>query len=1173
MMKKFSVALIVLALCFLCSTVAFGQGRDTTRGNLGGTVIDTSQAAIPDATVTATGPLGSVTQTSKADGTFLFTALVPGVYAVKVEKDGFQTVTLTGIQVLINNTASINVSMPVGAVTTSIEVTGATTNVDVASSSVNSTLTSDFLSSIPVQRNVSSVMLLAPGVVSGLRSGGGVTGTAVGSAATDANPSISGASGLENLYVADGVVLNDPAYGGLGGFSTVYGALGVGITPEFVQQEEIKTAGFEPQYGHATGGVIQIVTKSGSNQMHGTIGGYFEGPGMQSVFANKDDFHPLNLIGRHLDNGEYEGDFELGGYVPGFKNHLFYFGAFDPTFFNDFEAPAIGSGLYTLYHGQVNRRTNTYAYAGKLTWQVNGSMSVESSVFGDPSHTNHAPFSTLNADNTSGNSKWDFGTRNWDTRMYGAISPTWTADFAYTHSWNHFTETPEDTSIYPIEDQTQTGGDGFDVNGNDLQPGAGQRGDYQAQGLGTGILVNYTSHAQSLTFDTTKIFHFAGQHSFSAGYFWQYPVYDDLTKYSFLTYAIPGDNATSSGGTGTGAGAGKMSDAELQLQLAPGTCTLCPLMNVPGFSVPVRVMLYQVRGRFDGGISHNTGKYHAAYANDSWQMGSHATLNLGLRWEQQRLTGSAAHAFFNDQWSPRIGFIVSPNPDSKVYVDFDRLAYVLPLDMAVRELSSEDDNLNEYWAPASSGGLVTTDNYGTVNFVPDQAHLLNGATGGIGKTANIEIQSGGEPFTPGIRMEYNDEWVVGAEHKFSGGFFGSVRYVDRRMKRVVEDEVGASVEQLTALAYNGGAYSYVIGNPSATQAIFVTPNEKTFGAVDQSTPAASCPGANPGTTSIDVFDCALQTAINDPSKTNAQALESFGYPSACIGSDNIPTPYNAPNMQNTFGTTVGSACFPSVNQGAWSIPNPDAGKKGQPNNIADPNALFGGEYFPTGCSYCHPGLYPNAARNYQAVEFELNKSFRNNWQVQSNFRVGRLVGNYEGAFRNDNDQSDPGISSLFDLTNGDLGLLGQQLGIGPLNTDRKYVLNILPSYTIADGFAKNLELGTAVSVLSGVPWTTLAAQEIYGNAGEVPLYGRGDLGRSPVTGTVGAHLMYPIKFTESKQLKLSFDAFNIANTKRVIRTTQDVDLSFQVLNQDFTNHIPLSFVPPFSARFSVLFTF
>jgi hypothetical protein len=67
--------------------------------------------------------------------------------------------------------------------------------------------------------------------------------------------------------------------------------------------------------------------------------------------------------------------------------------------------------------------------------------------------------------------------------------------------------------------------------------------------------------------------------------------------------------------------------------------------------------------------------------------------------------------------------------------------------------------------------------------------------------------------------------------------------------------------------------------------------------------------------------------------------------------------------------------------------------------------------------------------------------------------------------------------------------------------------------------------------------------------------------------------MYPIHFGESKALNLEFDAFNIANTKRVVRTTQGVDLSFGVLNADFSDHVPLSFVAPFSAQFAVKFTF
>ena len=1078
---------------------------------------------MPDATITITGPLGTQTKTTTGEGGFLFDSLVPGSYSVKVEKQGFKATVLPSVEVLINNTATVNVTLEIGAVTTTVEVTSSAEAVDPTASSINSSLTDEFFNSIPVARNVSSVMMLAPGVVSGLGTSGGGGGMAVGevkgSAATDANPSINGASGLENLYVADGVVLNDPSYGGLGGFSTVYGPLGVGITPAFVKEEEVKTAGFEPQYGHATGGVIQIVTKSGSTQWHGQAGAYIEGPGMQDTFANKDDSHPVNLIGRHLSNGQYEGDFELGGYVPGLRNNLFFFGAFDPTFFNDYEAPAVGSGIFTLSN-EVDRRTTTYAYAGKLTYKINSSTSVESSVFGDPSHTGHGPFSTLNTDNTSGYSKWDFGTRNWDARVYTAITPSWTADFAFTYDWNHFTETPADTTIYPITDQTQIAGL------------AGQRGQFTAQGLGTGIIVNYQAHAEALNFDTTKIFHFGGTHSLSVGYFWQYPTYDDVTSYSTPKYAIPGTNATGGalpgGPPGTAAAAGKMSDAALELQLAPSGCSLCPLMDVPGYATPQPVVLYQVRGRFDGGISVSTGKYHAAYVNDSWQMSPHVTLNLGLRWEQQRLTGTAARAFFNDQWSPRIGFIVSPNPDSKIYADFDRLAFVLPLDMAVRELGGEDDNLNEYWAPAAdASNMVTFDKYGTVNFVPDAAHLLNNANGGVLVPASIEIQSGGEPFVPSTRFEYNDEFVVGAEHKFHGGFFVSARYIDRRMKRVIEDMVGQSVEQLTALAFNGGSYSYVIGNPGANFAHFVTPNEITW------TPT-------------------------DPSNPNASA------PAGCFDSMGNITPYTSGSMYNTFGVLQGAACFPAVN--------------GQLNT--SPTALFGGEYYPGACptnssgrSYCQPGLYPNAERNYQAVEFEVNKAFSNNWLLQSNFRVGRLLGNYEGAYRNDNGQSDPGISSLFDLTNGDLGLLGQQLGIGPLNTDRKYVLNVEPSYTIPTGFAKSLVLGAAVNIESGVPLTTLAAQQIYGNPGEVPLYGRGNLGFSPATGTVSAHMEYPWKFSEEKQLKFEFDAFNIADTKRSILSEQEVDLSFGQPNADFANHIPLTFVAPFSARFAVIFSF
>ena len=95
-----------------------------------------------------------------------------------------------------------------------------------------------------------------------------------------------------------------------------------------------------------------------------------------------------------------------------------------------------------------------------------------------------------------------------------------------------------------------------------------------------------------------------------------------------------------------------------------------------------------------------------------------------------------------------------------------------------------------------------------------------------------------------------------------------------------------------------------------------------------------------------------------------------------------------------------------------------------------------------------PDGFVKPVRRYNAVEFELDKRFSNHWLAFVNFRWGNLWGNYEGAFRNDNGQSDPGISSLFDFTAGKLGLLGDQFQPGFLSTDRRTIGNLFLSYNV-----------------------------------------------------------------------------------------------------------------------------
>ena len=238
-------------------------------------------------------------------------------------------------------------------------------------------------------------------------------------------------------------------------------------------------------------------------------------------------------------------------------------------------------------------------------------------------------------------------------------------------------------------------------------------------------------------------------------------------------------------------------------------------------------------------------------------------------------------------------------------------------------------------------------------------------------------------------------------------------------------------------------------------------------------------------------------------------------------------------------------------------------------------ASFGGEFYPDG----KPDTYKDPKREYEAVEFEVNKSFSHNWALSVNYRIAQLRGNYEGAFRNDNAQADPGISSLFDFTEGQLGLLANQQSIGFLSTDVKHVLNAHATYVVPNGRVKGFVIGGGVTVRSGNPLSTLVAQQAYQNAGEVPILGRGDLGRSPVTGSVDVHLEYPWRITERLALKVGFDMFNIANSTRQTTAQQFYDLGFGSKNVDFGKPVTTStfqnqgFVDPFSSRLSLKLEF
>jgi hypothetical protein len=1101
----------LLCLLLICLPV-FAQ-ETAVKGNISGVVQDSTGAVVPAAKVSLTGPQGERVATTEADGRFLFSLLQPGAYGIKVEKQGFRASEVKGVVVDIGKTTSLALKLEPGAVGEVIEVTGNATTVDTTSTAVGADLSDTFYQQVPVARNVASLFYVAPGAAD---SGG----------AGHANPSISGASGLENLYMADGVNITDSAYGGLGTFTRRQGSIGSGINLSFIKEVSVKTGGFEPQYGEATGGVVQLVTKSGSNQWHGEIGGYAAPQGAEGTFLQT-DLARTNKRGTYNGNANYDADGQLGGYVPGFKNHLFFFGDFNPSWGQQFVQSPPTAGLAAL--GQLTLFARTYNYAGKLTFRLNDNHQFEGSVFGDPTKTNATAQNwVLNTPNNTGFSKWDYGSRNVVARYNGTLSPTWLVNGSFTWEHGHFTESPRFDVLQVVDNTVST-------SIHTLQ--------------GFGFLENNTVDSYAVNADTQKIFHLAGEHTFSIGYRYERPSYDDITASSGGKFAVPLSN--SSGGDYLGCTQGDQAcpkggqmflwNGSLNDETGNG-CTACPMYtNSNGQKIPVAVQFG--RGRFDSGVTPTFGRYNAGYVNDAWQMSKYITLSAGIRWEQWKMAGTGSSYTFTDNWAPRVGVSIDPLGDrkTKIYGNFGRYNYKTPLDAAIRSLSGEKDLTKMVIAPeADASGNVIINPNGSINVVPDAAHTLNNAVGGVAQNPGISASlTGGEGFAPGAKMMYQDEFLVGVEHQFKGGLVLSGRFIYRDMPRIVEDMAGLSPE-----AFN-------LRTPNTNQLYFI---------------------GNPGP-KIDLF----------PNEHSQSVVVGQPIPAPCNNPANI---WNKTTNPNGTAFMVAPGGITDANGGSINPSTGGAWNNGNGLCWSKINGFWGGEQTATGAPIPdgQPDGFPAPIHIYKAVEIEANKAFSHNWMLRANWRIASLQGNYEGAFRNDNLQTDPNISSLFDFTNGIIGMLGDQYKKGPLNTDRRHIVNIYTSYVVPSGFLKALELGGGVNILSGSPISNLADHPAYGNAGEVPLGIRGIEGRTPVSGGVNAHIEKPFKITERYSLRVAADLFNITNARPVTLVDQLDGISFnpapnpdflKVQRWDINGPGPgyTGYQKPFYARFSARLVF
>lgn len=330
-MNRFPKALFsITCTVFFFSTLASAQYR----GSLHGTITDPQGAVVPGATATLldTATHQTLASTSDASGTYHFNALPPSNYQLTLDASGFKKKVLQSIRIIPEQANSLDVQLEVGQVEETVTVSDATPPIDTATANIAGTITSAQVQNMPsFGRDVFKLVQLAPGVFgqSSQTSGGGglnlpgsqgpgATGGSTGIFATENGPQALavGQQYENNGYAIDGVDTTSAVWGG----TTV-------ITPseESVQDVKVVSNGYDAEYGRYSGAQVQLTSKSGTDQYHGSFFGTFHRPGLNA-------YQRFNGVGnKKLRVNDFFTQF--GGSVGGpiWKNKIFAFFAYETT--------------------------------------------------------------------------------------------------------------------------------------------------------------------------------------------------------------------------------------------------------------------------------------------------------------------------------------------------------------------------------------------------------------------------------------------------------------------------------------------------------------------------------------------------------------------------------------------------------------------------------------------------------------------------------------------------------------------------------------------------------------------------------------------------------------------------------------------------------------------------
>ena len=729
-----SLAAIAVTAALGMSSAAFASNTD---GVLKGIVVDGNSTVVSGATVTIKNAETGFTRTvvADADGSYRFPALPIGNYTITTKKAGYDAETVENIRVRIGETSVKNTMFATGV--ERIAVTGRVISmVDVSSSESALNIDSVELERVPVPRDVTSVALLAPGTTRGDSRFGGA--------------SFGGSSVAENSTYINGLNVTN-FRNGLGFSNVPY---------EFYDQFQVKTGGYSAEFGRSTGGVINAVVKSGTNEFKAGGSVYFQPEGLRetspSVLANDGKY----ITYRDDDTrSSVNANIWASGAI--IEDTLFYYAIYNPK---DIQSE---TDRYKSEGDRFEDSRDDAFWGAKIDWNVSDNHRLEFLAFSDESTTESDAYTKQGESEVYNSTAFDnTGGSNWSAKYIGYLTDDLTVSVLYGENEQDRTSSSTTGATCELI---------LDYRFYD-----GARGDVPINQVNTGCATTSNYFVEEGK-DTREAFRIDFEWLLGDDHTLRFGM-DNETNSSYSQQAYSGPNGA-------------------YWLVYNGD----DIAGAPAGEDVIRDRVRTVEGTFETEAT-------AFYIEDTWLINDNLTAKIGLRNEVFDNKNGSGNTFvkIDDMIAPRLGLSWDINGDgeSKVFVNWGR--YFLPVasNTNIRLSGNESDYRNYYvlegWDQKDFNGNT----------------YWSAVVGSPFRTD--ELADGSEPDTRSIvdadlDPMFQDEFILGYEAMINDDWSYGVKYTNRVMDGAIDD-------MIIDHAYDCGAdyqpHQYVLGNPGEDMTVF-----------------------------------------------------------------------------------------------------------------------------------------------------------------------------------------------------------------------------------------------------------------------------------------------------------------------------------------------------------------